>query len=318
MKQLKVGVIGVGHLGQHHARLYRDFPHTTLVGVVDVDHNRAAVIGNRYGVPAFVDPGELLPKIQAVSVAVPTSDHFVVVKQCLEAGLHVLVEKPLAMTTQESRTLLDVAKERGLILQVGHVERFNPVIIALGPHIQFPEWLESHRLSPFQTRGLDVNVVLDLMVHDIDLVLSFQDSPVQSIEASGGMVLSDQLDVAHARIAFENGSLALLSASRVSPGRVRTFNLLQQHAYFTVDLDTRQALRFSRQPDLNPPCPPEVEHIQGSDEEPLRLELEAFVHAVQNHLRPLVSGEEGMASIELAERIVEVIHTRAAYSACHR
>ncbi|NKB81474.1 MAG: gfo/Idh/MocA family oxidoreductase [Nitrospirales bacterium] len=315
MAPLTVGVIGVGHLGQHHARLYQALPHTTLVGVADLDRDRASEIGQRYRVPAYTNSALLLPHIQAVSVAVPTAEHFIVVKHCLEAGVHVLVEKPFATSAKESRVLIALAKERGVTLQVGHIERFNPVITAIAPHIQRPEYIEWQRMSLFQERGLDVSVVLDLMIHDLDLLLSFPLGPVCTVDGRGGTVFSSHLDIANARIEFESGCVAHFTASRVAPSRVRHFSMLQDNSYLTVDLDTRHAAIYPRQKDLGIPEP---QRIQGNDQEPLKLELEAFIHAVQTQTRPRVSGEDGLAALELAEQIIEAIQARATHSHYHR
>ena len=315
MVPLTVGVIGVGHLGQHHARVYQELLHTTLIGVVDLDSNRASEIGQRYRVPAYTDSTLLLPHIQAVSVAVPTSEHFIVVKRCLEAGVHVLVEKPLATSVKEGRILISLAKERGLTLQVGHIERFNPIITAIAPTIQRPEYIEWQRMNGFQPRGLDVSVVLDLMIHDLDLLLSFPLGPIHKVDGRGGTVFSSHLDIANAQIEFANGCVAYFTTSRIASSRVRRFSMIQDDSYIAVDLDSRQAMIY---PKRKTPGAPEFQQIQGNGQEPLKLELEAFIQAVQTQARPRVSGEDGLAALQLAEQISEAIQARATHSHYHR
>ncbi|MBM4125611.1 MAG: Gfo/Idh/MocA family oxidoreductase, partial [Nitrospira sp.] len=195
MKPLRVGVIGVGHLGQHHARLYAALPGATLAGVTDDDPERAKLIADRHQVPVFAQAAALLERIDAVSVAVPTSAHHAVVTACLKAGVHVLVEKPIAVTLPEARDLVALADAKGCVLQVGHIERFNPVIRAVRPLIGKPGFIECHRLSPFGSRGTDVDVVLDLMIHDLDMVLSFDPGPVEEVRAAGMPVLSATNDI---------------------------------------------------------------------------------------------------------------------------
>ena len=307
MKRLRVGVIGVGHLGQHHARLYASLPDVVLTGVTDSSAERARQVGDRHQVPVFADRAELLKQVDAVSVAVPTSAHHEVVRACLEAGVHVLVEKPIAVTPAEARDLVDLARQRKLALQVGHVERFNPVMQAMRPRIGRPGFIECHRLSPFGERGTDVDVVLDLMIHDLDLILSFDPGPVEEIRAAGVPVLSASVDIANARIAFASGCVANLTASRVSTTRMRRLRLFQRDAYVSVDFQTRQGVVFRRvsEPGKRPTI--DVEQVRGGEEEPLKLELEAFVRAAATGGPVTVSGEHGTAALELAHQVLEAI-----------
>ena len=307
MKQLRVGVIGVGHLGQHHARLYAALSGATLAGVADIDQDRARTVGERHQVPAFADWRDLLGRVEAVSVAVPTSAHHEVVKASLEAGAHVLVEKPIAVTSAEARELVELARKRGLTLQVGHVERFNPIMQAMRPHIGRPGFIECHRLSPFGERGTDVDVVLDLMIHDLDLILSFQPGPVEEIRAAGVPVLSTNVDIANARIAFAGGCVANLTASRVSTNRMRRLRLFQRDAYVSVDFQTRQGVIFRRMTDQGKKPTIEIEQVRGGEEEPLKLELEAFLQAATTGTPAPVSGEDGTAALELARQVLEAI-----------
>lgn len=307
MKRLRVGVIGVGHLGQHHARLYATLPDAILAGVTDSNPDRARMVGERHRVPAYSDRAELLGRVDAVSVAVPTSAHHEVVKACLEAGVHVLVEKPIAVTPAEARELVELARQRRLALQVGHVERFNPVMQAMRPHIGRPGFIECHRLSPFGERGTDVDVVLDLMIHDLDLILSFQPGSVEEVRAAGVPVLSPSVDIANARIAFSNGCVANLTASRVSTTRMRRLRLFQRDAYVSVDFQTRQGAIFRRvtEPGKRPTI--DIEQVRGSEEEPLKLELEAFLRSASAGTPVAVSGEHGTAALELAHQVLEAI-----------
>lgn len=307
MSRFRVGVIGVGHLGQHHARVYASLPECELVGVVDASAERAKLVADRHGVPWHTDPAALLSSVDAVSVAVPTSAHHAVVSACLAAGAHVLVEKPIAVTVAEARDLIEQAARRGRVLQVGHIERFNPVIRAVRPLVGKPGFIECHRLAPFGERGTDVDVVLDLMIHDLDMVLSFGPGPVEEVRAAGVPVLSSTIDIANVRLAFAGGCVVNLTASRVSMTRLRRLRLFQRDAYISVDYQTRQGVICRREaaPGGRPAI--KAEQVQGGDEEPLKLELEAFLRAAVEGTRPVVSGEDGLAALELAYQVLESI-----------
>ena len=304
---IKVGVIGVGHLGQHHARIYSNLPGSILVAVADVDERRGQSIAEQYAVSFCSDLTTLLPMVDAVSVAVPTSEHYTIVKACLQAGLHVLVEKPITSTLSEGHDLVRLAKNKKVILQVGHVERFNPIVDVIRPYITIPGFIECHRLSPFQPRGTDVDVVLDLMIHDLDMVLSFELGPVQRVEAVGMAVLTDTIDIANARIEFSQGCVASLTASRVSTGRLRKLRVFQSDMYLTVDYQARGATLHQRVPNKDQESAIRTEHLQGKEEEPLRRELTSFVNAIQTGTDSLIPGEQGVASLELAYRVLEEI-----------
>lgn len=309
MKPVRIGVIGVGHLGQHHARLYAELPSARLVGVADIDPDRAKLIAERHSVAAHTIAAPLLEQIEAVSVAAPTSVHYALVKSCLEAGVHVLVEKPIAVTPAEARELMELARSCGRVLQVGHIERFNPAISAVRPYIDKPGFIECHRLSPFGVRGTDVDVVLDLMIHDLDIILSFDPGPVEEVRAAGVPVLSPNIDIANARIAFGSGCVANLTASRVSATPMRKLRLFQRDAYISVDYQTRQGLIYRRRLGQGNRPEIEIEPVRAGDEEPLRLELEAFLRAVRTSTPPPVSGEDGAAALELAHQVLEAIGT---------
>ncbi len=305
MDIVNVGVIGVGHLGQHHARIYSELPQTRLVGVVDIDQTRRAEIGNRLGVAHFGDHRTLLGRVDAVSVAVPTVQHGAVVSDCLEAGVHVLVEKPVAATTEEGRQMVDQAKRRGVVLHVGHVERFNPVGELIRDRLSNPTYIECHRLAPFQPRGTDVDVVRDLMIHDVDLILSFGLGRVTKVEAVGMPVLSSQVDFAHARVEFDNGCVVNLTASRISTGRLRKMRLFQESLYLSVDFLSRQGIVYRQ--GVTAGSSVREESIQAGDDEPLKRELQAFVQAIQAGTPGGVSGEEGLAALELVHTILHSI-----------
>ena len=309
MKKLRVGVIGVGHLGQHHTRLYTGLPAAALVGVYDTDTKRAQSVADRYGTAAYHEQSALLRQVEAVSVAVPTSEHYAVVQACLRAGAHVLVEKPIAASSTEARDLVGAAKTHGRVLQVGHIERFNPAIRSVRPYIAKPAFIECHRLSPFSERGTDVDVVLDLMIHDLDMVLSFQPGRVEEIRAAGVPVLSSAIDIANARIAFSGGCVANLTASRVSTTRMRKLRLFQRDAYISVDYQARQGAIFRRRTGRDARPEIEMEPVQTVDEEPLKLELEAFLHAAATGTPPLVTGEDGAAALDLAYGVLDAIDT---------
>jgi len=288
MANLRVGVIGVGHLGQHHARLYASLPDSTLIGVVDHDHGRASLIGGQYGARAFDDLPDLLKQVDVVSVAVPTPAHYSVTKTCLEAGKHVLVEKPIAVLPIEAQELVELAKMHGCTLQVGHSERFNPIMQMMRPHIRRPMLFEGQRMGVYSERGTDVDVVLDLMIHDLDLVLSCHPGPVEEVRAAGLSVRSSTNDVANAYIQFESGCVASLIASRVSLKAMRHMRLFQPDESISMDFQSRQGVigRRSVEPGRKPMVA--VEEFQGGDDEPLRLQLESFLQAIHTQSCPAV------------------------------
>lgn len=307
MKRIRTGVIGVGHLGQHHARQYATLPASTLVGVVDTDPNRAKLIGDRHGARAYPQVRTLLQDVEAVSIAAPTSAHFELAKLCLAAGKHVLVEKPLAVTPAEARELIELARLHGGLLQVGHSERFNPIMQLMRPQIDRPAFVECHRLSSFGDRGTDVDVVLDLMIHDLDLLLSFAPGPLEEVRAAGVPVLSQNIDIANARLVFGGGCVANLTSSRVSTTKMRRLRVFQRDRYVSIDFQTRQAMVSRRLQQSGERPTIEVEHFRGSEDEPLKLEVESFLHAVATGSQPAVSGEAGLAVLELAHQILDAI-----------
>jgi len=311
VRLVRVGVIGVGHLGQHHARIYSGLSGAKLVGVTDSDPARAHLIAERHGVIAYRDTAMLLKEVDAVSVAVPTSAHHAVTKACLEADVHVLVEKPIAAGTGQAEELVELARRRGRILQVGHVERFNPALLAVRPYIRDPRFIECQRRSPFGERGTDVDVVLDLMIHDLDIVLSFQPGRVEEVRAAGMSVLSSTNDVANARISFSSGCVANLTASRVSSTRLRKLRLYQAEGYLSVDYHARQGILYRRRVGHGGRPALEREMLNGGTADALTMELDAFLRAATAGTRPVVSGEDGAAALALAYRVLEEIGASA-------
>ncbi|MFN3681854.1 MAG: Gfo/Idh/MocA family protein, partial [Nitrospira sp.] len=250
---------------------------------------------------------DLLPLVDVVSVAVPTLAHYSVARACLEAGKHVLVEKPLAAQLAEAEELVELARLRGCVLQVGHSERFNPIMQMMRPHIRQPAFIEGHRIGPYSERGTDVDVVLDLMIHDLDLVLSFQPGSVEEIRAAGVPVLSPTIDIANARIQFRSGCVANLTASRVSLAKMRRLRVFQRDSYVSVDFQARQGIVGRRTVKAGNPVGLTIEEYKGSEEEPLKVQLESFVRSVRTGTPPAVSGEEGVAAVALAHQILAAI-----------
>lgn len=307
MAKLRAGVIGVGHLGQHHARLYASSPDSMLVGVVDHDHSRASVIAEKYGGRLFNDLLDLLKQVDVVTIAVPTSGHYPLAKTCLQAGKHVLIEKPIAVLPMEAQELVELGKRNGCTLQVGHSERFNPIMPLMRPHIRETVLFECHRLGSYSERGVDVDVVLDLMIHDLDLLLSCNPGPVEDVRAVGVSVLSSTNDVANVHIQFQSGCVASLTASRISPKAMRQWRLFQPDGCVSIDFQSRQGVigRPSADHDLKPMIA--IEEIQAGEGEPLKLQLESFLHAIRAKSRPVVSGEDGAAALELAHRVLSAM-----------
>jgi predicted dehydrogenase len=307
MTTLRAGVVGVGHLGQHHARLYAALPDSTLIGVTDQDRGRARLIAEQHGAQMFEELSDLLKAVDVVSIAVPTSAHYGVARVCLEAGKHVLVEKPIAVKPAEARELVKLAEAKGCRLQVGHSERFNPIMQAMRPHIRRPAFIEGHRIGPFSERGTDVDVVLDLMIHDLDLVLSLNPGPVEEVRAAGVPVLSSTIDIANARIQFQSGCVANLTASRVSLTKMRRLRVFQRDSYVSIDFQSRQGIvgRRSGEPGQKPGFA--IEECKGSDDEPLKLQLESFLRSIRTGSRPVVSGEDGAAALAVAHQVLAAI-----------
>ncbi|HKY07856.1 MAG TPA: Gfo/Idh/MocA family oxidoreductase [Candidatus Binatia bacterium] len=300
---IPAAVVGVGYLGKFHAEKYAASSKATLVAVVDTDQSRAREIAGPLGAAAITDYRELYGKVQCVSVAVPTRVHFPVARDLIDAGIDVLVEKPLTADIGEARQLVGAARERKVVLQVGHLERFNPAIRRLEGVIKEPKFVECHRLAPFVERGTDVDVVLDLMIHDIDVISSLVRSPVERLEAVGVPVLTDKPDIANARIKFANGCIANVTSSRVSIKRERKIRFFQPDAYISIDYDQRRAQIYYK------PAPGagwldiRAENIEIKDGDALADEIESFLDCVRTRALPLVDGEEGLRALEIASMI---------------
>jgi predicted dehydrogenase len=306
-----VGVIGVGSLGQHHARNYTEIKDVVLSGVADADPARALEIAVRHKTQAFADYRELLRQVDAVSVAVPTSLHHAVAKDVIAAGKHLLLEKPITSTIAQAREIVDLAGRAKIKLQIGHIERFNPALRAAAPHIRDPRFIECTRIAPYVTRGTDVPVVLDLMIHDIDIVLSFVRSPVERISAIGFNPVSDREDIANARLEFANGCVANVTASRISVKKERKVRFFQRNAYINVDYmkpdvkvytlkgDPKGVLDLAKMVEY---AEPRIDKV-----EPLKAELTAFVDCILHDTEPLVTGDDGLRALVVAEAILEDI-----------
>jgi predicted dehydrogenase len=313
--RLPVGVIGVGALGQHHARHLARLDEVRLVGIYDLDRSRAQNIAGELGTRAFASLDDLLHRVEAVTVAVPTPAHAEVGLRALNQAIPVLMEKPLAATMSEADQLIGAARRRRIQLQVGHIERYNRALRAAEPYLDGPRYIESLRLAPFQPRGTDVAVVLDLMIHDLDLVLHLTGSTVTEVRASGLPVLSSHLDIANARVEFANSAVALATASRVSRERIRRLRLFQPNGYFSLDLASGggefMRVRTGWQPGTGRELADVVERIvlEAPEADALALELQSFVHAVRGEREVVVSGEQGRAALELALRVADAVRT---------
>jgi predicted dehydrogenase len=305
MERLRTAVIGVGYLGRFHAEKYAAHPGAQLVAVADLDQERAQAVAAELGVEALADYRSLLGRIDCASVAVPTQQHHSVTGALLAAGVDVLVEKPLTATVEEGKSLVELAARAGRVLQVGHLERFNPAIRALDGIVAQPRFIECHRLAPFTERGTDVDVVLDLMIHDLDVILSMSPAPVRSVEAVGVPVLTPSVDIANARIRFANGCIANLTASRVSLKRERKLRIFQPDAYLSVDYGNRHVLICRREPDANGQPSLRIEEREVPEQDPLEAEIDAFLHAVRAREVPPVSGWDGLRALEVAHVIRE-------------
>ncbi|HEY6367697.1 MAG TPA: Gfo/Idh/MocA family oxidoreductase [Candidatus Binatia bacterium] len=301
--KIAVAVVGVGYLGKFHAEKYADSEKATLVAVVDIDRSKAESVASQLGVAAFSDYRELLGRVRCVSVAVPTRSHYQVASDFLKGGVDVLVEKPIASDIQDGRELVDLASAKGRILQVGHLERFNPAIRRLESVIQQPRFVECHRLAPFVERGTDVDVVLDLMIHDIDVIASLVRSAVERVEAVGVAVLTDKPDIANARITFSNGCIANVTASRVSVKRERKIRFFQPDAYLSIDYDQRRAQIFHKPPSGGGWTDIRAETIEIKEADALADEIDSFLDCVRTRALPLVSGVEGLRALEIASMI---------------
>lgn len=302
---IAVGVIGVGYAGSLHAAKYAALPAAELVAVADIDERRAQEAGARYQVHAVTDFRRMLERVRCVSVAVPTQQHYPVARACLEAGVDVLVEKPITATVSDGCELVKAARRHGRVLQVGHLERFNPVVRALSSVISAPRFVECHRLAPFIARGTDVDVVLDLMIHDIDVISSLVQAPVAQIDATGVTVLTERPDIANARIRFEDGCVANVTASRVSMKRERKIRFFQHDAYISLDYDAKKAQVYRMEDRSRGWDGISGQTIVTENGDALRDQIESFLESVANRRDPVVSGEDGLHALRIASAISE-------------
>ncbi|MGC9361417.1 MAG: Gfo/Idh/MocA family protein [Candidatus Syntrophosphaera sp.] len=320
---LKVAVVGVGHLGRWHANKFERISRCRLMGLYDSRPERLKEKSAELGVTAYPSYEKLLQEVDAVDIAATTTAHYELAKKALEAGKHVFIEKPITSELGQAEELVSLAAEKGLKIQVGHIERFNPVILEVDRFIDQPLFIESHRISTFQPRGTDVPVVLDLMIHDIDLILDFVQSPVRDIQANGVGILTPSIDIANARITFESGAIANVTSSRVSLKQERKIRFFQKDAYISLDFVAKKASVTKRSPDVMKYLPQmmmgnkditadklvDMKHfdLTKTDKDALALELESFVDTILNDTKPVVDGQAGLRALQIAMRIMEQI-----------
>jgi len=304
---IRVAVIGVGALGRHHARILGELPEVELAGVADINESRAREIGGLVNVPWVTNPAEMLGRVDAVTIAVPTESHLSVALPFLQRGTAVLVEKPLARTLSEAQQIIDAAAASGAVLAVGHTERFNPAVEAVRPLVDHPRFIEVHRLGTFPDRSLDIDVVFDLMIHDLDVVLSIVASGIVGVEAVGVAVLTAKPDIANARLKFASGCIANITASRISKDRIRKIRIFQRDAYLSVDYAAQEVERWRLVKGNGARPAIEGGRLAVVQEEPLKRELADFVAAVREKRAPGVTGADGMRALELAQRITEAM-----------
>lgn len=323
---LRIGVVGVGHLGQHHARVFSNMENCKLVGIYDAKPERAKEIAALYNVNTYDNYEDLLNNIDAIDIAATTTYHYALALPALKKGIHVFMEKPITSELWQAEELVQIAKEKELFIQVGHIERFNPVILEIAGEIEHPMFIESHRLAPFNPRGSDVPVVLDLMIHDIDLILSFVKSPIKDIRASGVGILTPSIDIANARLEFENGAIANVTASRISMKRERKIRFFQKDAYISVDFQNKKVsiLRKSEglkrilpeillgNTNFNPEDLVDLKEIEATSitKDALTMELESFVASINSKTKPVVDGVAGTTALKIAMEIMQKIQVK--------
>jgi predicted dehydrogenase len=309
MNSIRVAVIGAGYLGRFHAQKYAQVSGCSLEAVVDVSAEARGRVAEEVGTRAVADYQDLLGKVDAVSVVTPTPSHFEIARAFLEAGAHVLVEKPITQTPAEARDLIALARARKRVLQVGHLERFNAAILAAEPHLKTPRFVECHRLAPYRERGTDVNVVLDLMIHDLDIVQTIVGSPVSAIDAIGTPVFSGEIDIVNARIRFENGCVANATASRVSLKTERKLRIFEDDAYLSLDLQQKilTVVRKRESPPVAGELPVSIEEQSLEPGDALKAEIESFLTCIRTGGTPVVTGEAGLYALETAIRITELV-----------
>lgn len=307
---IRTAVIGVGYLGRFHAQKYAALAQAELVAVVDSNAEGGRRVADECQTQYLSDYRELFGKVDAVSIVVPTQSHYEVAKACLEHGIHVLLEKPMTVTVAEADTLIEIAQSNQLVLQVGHLERFNAAVLALDGVLETPQFIESHRLAPFNPRGADVNVVLDLMIHDIDIIQNLVRSPITDIQANGVSVLTQEQDIANVRITFESGCVANVTASRVSMKPQRKMRIFQPDAYISIDFQDKILSVHRKGAKEMFPGIPEIISTESifENSDAILAECTAFIHAIQSHTPPPVTGEDGRRALDTAIRISNLLN----------
>lgn len=332
MNKTKVGVIGVGHLGKLHANLYREVEDAELVGVYDTDTEKKNKIAAELDVPALESIEQMLELADAVNIVTPTTSHFEIATKAIDADKHVFIEKPITATEDQARRMIEQASTKNRIIQVGHIERFNPAMLSLEDVELAPLFIESHRLASFNPRGTDVAVILDLMIHDLDLILSMVKSKPRKVAASGVGVISSTIDIANARIEFENGCVANITASRISSKKMRKMRMFQKNAYISLDFvdgfseifyipegdntpfhDGTLAFSLGQIEDGDQAREIKYNRLERKNVNPLKMELSRFVESVRNNLKPAVSPEEGLAALKLANQVLKEIDVHRSF-----
>lgn len=303
---IKVGVVGVGHLGKEHARIYSQNENCTLVGITDSDPKTAETIARKLRCRVFNTASDLAREVDAVSVVVPTSLHWQVARELLQQGKDVFIEKPITETTAQAEDLVKLAREMGKLIQVGHIERFNPVLSYLEQNLKEPKFIEAHRLSPYPGRGTDVSVILDLMIHDLDVILHLVDSPLISFDAVGVAVLSKSEDIANVRLKFANGCVANITTSRISPEKLRKIRVFSANSYISLDYQNQEGEVYWKEAGAI-----KREKVPVTKDEPLKLELASFLESVRAHSEPRVDGVAGKRALDVAVKLIEQIRLEA-------
>jgi len=310
VNKLRFGVVGVGYIGQLHAEKYAAMKDVTLAGLADIDFKKAKEVAHKYNTKAYSSHFELLKNVDGISLAVPTAFHFQIARDILNHGKHLLIEKPITLLLSDADILIELANDKKIVFQVGHIERFNPAIVKMRPFVFDPVYIESQRLSSFTKRGTDVNVVLDLMIHDLDILLSMVNSDIKEIDAFGAPVMSDGIDLAHVKVSFSNGTIAHLSVNRHSHESVRAIRILQPDSYISVDYSKRKfgitKLKRSGE-NFDHFSPDSYEETTFQDSDPLLEQIGSFIGCIKNGTKPKVSGIDGRNALSLALTIVDQI-----------
>ena len=321
-KSIKIGVIGVGHLGEHHVKHFKNLQHAKLVGIFDTNRERAKEISKKYNIKSFEKINSLLDEIEAASIVTTTKHHGEIAELCIKNKIHIFIEKPITATLKEADKILKMADENKIIIQVGHIERLNPALLALKPYVIEPKFIEVQRLAPYTSRGTDVPVVLDKMIHDIDIILSLVKSTIKSIQATGMSILTDSIDIAHARLRFNNGAVASIMSSRVSKNEVRKLKIFQKDFYSTIDLllGMTEVYKISKNDNKTDKSNVQIpfdyknktkyivyKKLKLIKNDPLKMELKNFLESIQGLQTPIVTGKQGRDALDIAIEIQKMI-----------